>query len=431
MNDPTPPGSTTSQLVLDRAVCSRCGCFCDDIFLCYDDDQLLDIQRACALGEAWLRQNRKLQPTAMIAGQAVDLEAAIDEAARLIDHADAPVVEGLTNITLEAAREAVLLARDISAALLPRPLPSRSFLRSGIDAPEFTATLGKVRTTADLVIFWRADPLRTHPRHLERYSFFAPLLNNRPRTLVVADNLEPHGDHLTAREATCCINLPSAFLTLEMFLSLKSVTHLKNDDGQATLENAQQLAQLIAQADHTHFFLGVEASEDQSICDALHGMAARARSEHHISVSNLAPPGNTWGVQELTTWMLGAPGPLWLTASGDNAIAPLHLCSTESTMNDAFDLSLNLGAELPGEETKRGPSTGDYPRIVLGPQHDTAANVSFALPGLDPRLHATVMRNDGIPLTLCGDASQGVADPAVAILQSLRKRVSSIGEPQR
>ncbi len=451
MNDRSSPEPTAVERVLDRAVCCRCGCFCDDIALRYDADQRVTVERACPLGETWLQQDRTLQPTAMVAGQAVELTPAIHEATRLIDRASAPVVEGLAGVTLEAAREAVLLARDISATLIPRPLPSQSFLRSGIDAPEFTATLGKVRTTADLVIFWRADPRRTHPRHLQRYSFFAPLINKKSRTLVVADNLEADREHLTAQEATCCVDLQArsdssqhdldVILTLELLLRSQSIAHLDRVACQATVEKARRLAQLIRQADHTHIFLGEKISEDQSVSDAFHALASRVRAEHHVSVSNLAQPGNAWGVQELTTWLLGAPGSLWLTSNhrgepamaiepDDRATAPFHLRPTESTVADAFDLHVRIGVALPGRETDHRETGNSIPRIAMAQQHDTAANVSFAIPGLDPRLRGTVMRSDGIMLTLCGDAALGVADPTVEILQALRDSVSIVVEQQ-
>ena len=35
---------------------------------------------------------------------------------------------------------------------------------------ESTCTLGEIRNRADLVIYWGANPVETHPRHMERYS---------------------------------------------------------------------------------------------------------------------------------------------------------------------------------------------------------------------------------------------------------------------
>lgn len=435
MNDRPPVASLAGQLMLERAVCSGCGCFCDDIVLRYEDDRLVTIDRACPAGEAWLGQPHSLEPTATILGKPVELERAIDEAVRLMVASKAPVIEGLTNLTLEAAREAVLLARDLSASVIPRPLPPSSFLRSGWEAPEFTATLGKVRTTADLVIFWRADPLTTHPRHLERYSYFPPLLSERTRTLVVVDDLTSSKPHLTAKEATHCIELTSGslpfnedlelILTVELLLRSKPVSHLSGESHKRTLENATRLASLIGDANHTHLFVGVEASESPAACDTLHGLAARVRAEHHVSVSSLSSPGNIWGVQELATWLLGAPIPVSLApdAQGDagewKCLSPNHSLSP-----DSFDLQVLLGCELADGET----SAASNPSITFASQIDPAATVSFAVPGLDPRLNGTVLRNDGITLTLCGDATLGVKDPTVDILRQLRSGVSHVVE---
>lgn len=439
MNDRPPVTAPAGPLLLDRAVCSGCGCFCDDIALRYEDGQLATIDRACSVGKAWLGQPHSLEPSATITGKPVEMEQAIDEAARLIGSSKAPVIEGLANLTLESAREAVLLARELSAAIVPHPLPSSAFLRAGWEAPEFTATLGKVRTTADLVIFWRADPLTTHPRHLERYSHFPPLLSEGTRTLVVVDELTPSKDHLTAQEATHCFDLASGtssfsedlelIVTLELLLRSKSIEHLKDGSHQATLEKASRLAGLISDANHAHLFVGVEASESPAVCDAVHGLAARVRNEHHISVSSLPPAGNTWGVQEIATWLLGAPVPLSLASSDCGEADAVHCLSANHSMSpDAFDLRLRLGWGMPGDVAEHDPAAADTRRITFGTQLDPAAEVSFVVPGLDPRLNGTVMRSDGIALTLCGDASQGVADPTVEILQKLRSRVPIAAE---
>src|SRR6202035_5358119 len=59
------------------------------------------------------------------------------------------------------------------------------------DVGEVSCTLGEVRNRADLVIFWGANPVESHPRHFERYSLlprgrFIPG-GRAERTLVVAD----------------------------------------------------------------------------------------------------------------------------------------------------------------------------------------------------------------------------------------------------
>ena len=50
---------------------------------------------------------------------------------------------------------------------------------------------------------------------------------------------------------------------------------------------------------------------------------------------------------------------------------------------------------------------------------------------LDPRLSGTIMRSDGIMLTLCGDPTQGLPDPTVELLCDLRQRIGRMVEVAR
>src|SRR5207302_6152629 len=59
------------------------------------------------------------------------------------------------------------------------------------ESGESTCSLGEVKNRADLVIFWGANPVESHPRHFERYSVlpagqFVPG-GRSSRTVVVAD----------------------------------------------------------------------------------------------------------------------------------------------------------------------------------------------------------------------------------------------------
>ncbi|MEM7263356.1 MAG: hypothetical protein AAF488_15310, partial [Planctomycetota bacterium] len=58
--------------------------------------------------------------------------------------------------------------------------------------------------------------------------------------------------------------------------------------------------------------------------------------------------------------------------------------------------------------------------LRIGSAQEPAAALRFEVPGLDPRLRATVVRTDGVELTLCGER-EGPSDPAAEILRSLRE----------
>ena len=88
---------------------------------------------------------------ALTKGKPIPLEDAISRAAALVKAADHPVICGLTMLTIEAARQAVALARRTPAELVIWPRP--------VGAPKRTATLGHV-LACDLVIGPEAE---THP----------------------------------------------------------------------------------------------------------------------------------------------------------------------------------------------------------------------------------------------------------------------------
>ena len=108
-----------SLSVVKNATCTFCGCVCDDIELHAEGDRIVKAQNACSLGESWFRNHtaERLYPDALIDGEPVTLDAAIEAAAHFLYQANMPLVYGLSNITCEAQREAVALAEMIGGVI--------------------------------------------------------------------------------------------------------------------------------------------------------------------------------------------------------------------------------------------------------------------------------------------------------------------------
>lgn len=98
--------------VVQNATCTFCGCVCDDIELHADGPKIVHTKAACSLGASWFKHHtaEHLYPDALIDGQPGTVDAAIDAAANYLVQASLPLVYGLSNVTCEAQREAVLLA---------------------------------------------------------------------------------------------------------------------------------------------------------------------------------------------------------------------------------------------------------------------------------------------------------------------------------
>src|SRR3954453_10966194 len=167
------------------ATCGGCGLVCDDITAVVGDDGGLErLIRTCPLGDAWFAERvAPAPPAARVDGREAALEEALDEAAAILARARAPLVYGLGQTSCEAQRAAVALAEAIGAVIDPAgPLLDGASGLAYQARGASTATLGEVRDRADIVIVWRADPVMTHPRLLERLR-----LPGAGRALVVVD----------------------------------------------------------------------------------------------------------------------------------------------------------------------------------------------------------------------------------------------------
>ena len=178
---------------VENVACTVCGCVCDDLTVTVRDDQIIAAENACSLAEPWfVKPWTTVAPAPRIRGVAATEAAAIEEAAKILRHAKAPLIFGLSKSSTEGQRAAVALADRLGATIDTTAseghAPSILALQQ---CGESTCSLGEIRNRADLVIYWGADPVETHPRHMERYSINPTGLHiehgKSDRTLVVID----------------------------------------------------------------------------------------------------------------------------------------------------------------------------------------------------------------------------------------------------
>ena len=181
--------------VIEPVTCLACGCLCDDIAVAREGDRVLEARNACERGREWFLRDRSAESTPTSRPDpwpTCPAEEAARHAAELLAKARAPVILGLSRSTNETVAAALELADRIGAVVDPgdgRASTPRilAFQRSG----RVSATLGEVKSRADVVVFWRTDPIVTHPRHWERYSVeprgrFVPE-GRAGRTIIVVD----------------------------------------------------------------------------------------------------------------------------------------------------------------------------------------------------------------------------------------------------
>lgn len=156
----------------DHIACTVCGCVCDDLRLTVDGGRIVHAEGACPLSEPWLLgQESRQPPGATIAGRAADLDEALEYAAAILREARSPLIYGLSRSSTEGQQAAVRLADRLGATIDTTASLGHAPSVMAIQAVgESTCTLGEVKTRADLVIYWGSNPVKSHPRHFERYA---------------------------------------------------------------------------------------------------------------------------------------------------------------------------------------------------------------------------------------------------------------------
>ncbi len=414
-------------------VCAGCGCLCDDIRIERRADGSTHFANACPVGERWLGEARPAGAEAFAVGGArLAVDEAVRRAAALLSSASAPLVTGLVESTIEAAREAVRIAEALRCPLIPWPPMPMGPRRAGLGAPEIARSLGEVRGRAKLVVFWRADPVETHPRHLERYSLDPRLC----RTETDGIESHPSGRKMvlvggpdvfrlsSARRAARTIPLAGAVpgradIDLVRALRLRFEGKEYADDAEAAA-----LGDLILDAKNVHFFLGDDAAGDPALWDQLSLLAVRAPDPLRLSLSAMGGPGNGRGAHEAVAWQTGFGGPVDFSSG-----APQPLDATlglpELLARGAADavLSIGLPPETLPDPTRSALARID--RISIGNRPDPLAAVQFAAAGLGPRVRGRVMRSDGVVLWLSGVPEEGENDATAGVLAALAAAIEA------
>jgi len=162
--------------VIEGVVCPFCGCCCDDLEVIVEDNRIVDVRNACALGASKFMgysKNRNTKPLVRRNGELVEasLEDAIERCAEILANASYPLLYGWSNTSCEAIRVGLELAEEVGGVIDNTTTvchgPSILAIQEvGIPG----CTLGQIRHRADLIIYWGSNPWSAHPRHIERYT---------------------------------------------------------------------------------------------------------------------------------------------------------------------------------------------------------------------------------------------------------------------
>ncbi len=152
--------------------CVGCSCLCDDISYYLKQGRIGRTLNLCEVGRHRLgtvSAEDRMPPIsdALLASR-------IKDAAELLRAHQPALILGADSLGGAAIVETWSLAQALKGIWLPWVYSGLQLFYDHVTRLGWpTALLDEVRDQANAVIFWRADPLITHHRHLSRYSVFA------------------------------------------------------------------------------------------------------------------------------------------------------------------------------------------------------------------------------------------------------------------
>jgi formylmethanofuran dehydrogenase subunit B len=376
--------------------CAGCGLLCDDVMLGVSEGGVR-LRPDCPLGAEWFSERTVRPagaPAATIDGEPADVESALARAAELLRGARRPLVHGFDRATVEDARAAVALADRLGAMVStgasvgPWPGAPAVALRGAS-----TATLGEIRDRSRVVVIWREDPGRTHPRLLERLGFGDGAWE---RTLVVVDDR----DTATSQRADVRLTWPRE-RDLEALVSLHVMQRQLAVSAGDPESQLRDLLDRLGAVPHGTFVYGqglIAGAGGERRALALHELVRSLSRECHVVTLELPRAPGTRSADDVLAWQSGYAGNVDF-AGGHPALV------TATQPLDGIDVTLLVNAEPVGS-------------LVSGPGVDVWLRTAAA--GVESS--GTVHRLDGVPLTLQAPLESD-APTAAALLYRLLDEV--------
>ncbi len=392
--------------------CTVCGCVCDDLRLTFVGKRLTHADGACHLAAPWFAALSDVpnRPAASIEGKPTPLKHAIERAAEILRRSHAPLIWGLSRSSTAGQRAAVLLGDQIGATVdTTASVCHGPSIMAIQQVGESTCSLGEVRNRADLVIFWGADPAKSHPRHFERYSVDAKGLfvprGRADRHVIVIDSEENE----TSRLADTFIKIrPGTDFDIIWAIRqlLRGINLPASFDIGVSHQQLQQLAQQLSGCRYGAVFFGLGLAQrgiGHVNVEALLQLVKDLNGFTRFTARRLRIPGDVAGADAVLCWLTGFPFAVNL-ARGFPRYNPGEYSANELLERSEVDACLLVGSEPCADLSPRArqaiarlPTIAlDYP--IVTPSFEATVQITTAIYGI----HApgTVYRMDEVPIPL-------------------------------
>jgi len=424
----TPPRAADERLT-ESATCLGCGCACDDITVVTSGDRIVEARNACTLGTSWFGDGR-VPAVVRIAGRDAAVDAALDEAARLLMRAQRPLVYLGPDISCETQREGVAIADVLCAALDSVSSGALPSLLAAQERGRASATLGQVKNFADVIVFWGVDPSLRYPRYASRYApdpaGLGTPAGRGSRTVIAVDIDDSRGPadadvrvSLTAGEEVATLTALGAIVSGPARLAAASGGPWARADELAPALLAGSYVTVVADAEQPAGLPG----GDPGRAAALIALTQALNGPTRCALSLLRAGGNRSGADAVTTWQTGYPAGVDF-ARGYPLYRP-HDGAAARLSRRHVDGALVLGsvALIPADivsSLARVPCAVIGPRASESPLAGCDALIDTGVAGIHEE--GSAIRMDDVPLPL----RPSVTGPrsAADVVRGLRERVA-------
>ncbi|HUP77867.1 MAG TPA: formylmethanofuran dehydrogenase subunit B [Pirellula sp.] len=438
-----------SQLrIVDNVACTVCGCVCDDLLVKIEIDPISGHERIaslspfCELANDWIpRQHTARPPATEIDGVPVPFDLAMERAVEILQQSRAPLIYGLSRSSTPGQRAAARLADRLGATIdTTASLCHAPSIMAVQVVGESTASLGEIRHRADLVIFWGSNPVKSHPRHLERYSLRPPAMflpNGRAdRTLVVVD-IEANQ---TTEQADVFVKVEpgrdfEALWTLRALI--KGIAPTAGTETGANIEQLQDLAKRMLECRCGVVFFGLGLTKPpvaHANVEGLLRLVTELNAVTRFHAKRMRIYGDVAGADSVLCWQTGFPFGVNL-ARGYPRYNPGEYTANDLLERDEVDSCLLVGSESTSRFEPGIPTLTDramsrlrsVPTISLDYPHSSGRSafqpsVRFTTAVYGIHRPGTAYRMDEVPVPLRSFAeSEYPSDDE--ILNRLRERI--------
>jgi formylmethanofuran dehydrogenase subunit B len=397
---------------IEDVVCPFCGCLCDDLAVEIEGKKVLRVENGCTLANEKFIGDHRLQSPIRREGKIwkkVSLGEAVNDAAEILLDADRPLLYGWSGTHGEAQSVGVHLAEVLGAVI-----DNTSTVCHG---PSIMAiqevghpgcTLGQVKNRADVVVYWGANPIEAHPRHMSRYTTYADgfFITNafRERKVVVVDVRETESSAIADEFVRVDPGGDYAVLS-----ALRAIVRGKRDlipDRVSGVSREQlfRVADICLSARFGAIFFGLgltmSPGKYKNIRNAIELTEELSRHTKFI-ISPMRGHWNVYGSNEVFTWITGYPYAVDF-ARGIAFYNPGETTSVDILRRGECDACLVVasdpGAHFPRECIRH---LAEIPTIQIDPHvnattHLSRLQIPVAVTGIDAE--GTAYRMDGVPI---------------------------------